>query len=326
MRPSRAFTLIELLVVIAIIAILAAILFPVFAQAREKARQTMCLSNEKQLSLAVLQYVQDYDETMVPAVDCNNTPNNSPAFANAPWCGDGTNTWANAVTPYVKNQIHGTQTVWTCPSLETSDSGIRGTTSYPPSEWQYFINYGMNKDYLQPDPDCSASQTMDGKTTPWGKPTGLAAIEAPASTVLFAETKPETYESGPYSGAFNVTAYVNAPASGVAPPMSEGNGLTMDACSNGGNANFNNPEDGWGVDSEYDNVPIGIADTSTNMFDPRHTGGGNVAFCDGHCKWLTPGALAAGTNWYKGIPEANVRITDLSKYLWSLKKEGSSDL
>src|SRR5947208_2003989 len=61
-RP--AFTLIELLVVIAIIAILSALLFPVFAHAREKARQTTCLSNEKQIALAVLMYAQDYDETM----------------------------------------------------------------------------------------------------------------------------------------------------------------------------------------------------------------------------------------------------------------------
>ena len=62
MRRS-AFTLIELLVVIAIIAILAAILFPVFAQAREAARQTSCLSNTKQFAVATIMYVQDYDET-----------------------------------------------------------------------------------------------------------------------------------------------------------------------------------------------------------------------------------------------------------------------
>lgn len=65
-RNPTAFTLIELLVVIAIIAILAAILFPVFAQAREKARQTTCLSNEKQAGLAFIQYTQDYDELMPP--------------------------------------------------------------------------------------------------------------------------------------------------------------------------------------------------------------------------------------------------------------------
>src|SRR5437588_2990917 len=63
-RRSRGFTLIELLVVIAIIAILAAILFPVFAQAREAARKTSCLSNMKQVTLAALMYMQDYDETL----------------------------------------------------------------------------------------------------------------------------------------------------------------------------------------------------------------------------------------------------------------------
>jgi prepilin-type N-terminal cleavage/methylation domain-containing protein/prepilin-type processing-associated H-X9-DG protein len=65
-RQKSAFTLIELLVVIAIIAILAAILFPVFAQAREKARATSCLSNQKQLELGMLQYLQDFDETFPP--------------------------------------------------------------------------------------------------------------------------------------------------------------------------------------------------------------------------------------------------------------------
>lgn len=64
---KSAFTLIELLVVIAIIAILAAILFPVFAQARESARATACLSNTKQMALGQLMYSQDYDETIIPS-------------------------------------------------------------------------------------------------------------------------------------------------------------------------------------------------------------------------------------------------------------------
>src|SRR3712207_6708673 len=66
-RPRKGFTLIELLVVIAIIAILAAILFPVFAQAREKARQTGCLNATKQLALAFMLYAQDYDEKTPPS-------------------------------------------------------------------------------------------------------------------------------------------------------------------------------------------------------------------------------------------------------------------
>ena len=66
-RVRTGFTLIELLVVIAIIAILAAILFPVFARAREKARQTSCLSNVKQLSLGIDMYAQDNDETLIPS-------------------------------------------------------------------------------------------------------------------------------------------------------------------------------------------------------------------------------------------------------------------
>ncbi len=85
-ESGRAFTLIELLVVIAIIAILAAILFPVFAKAREKARQSSCASNLKQLNLAILQYAQDYDET---------TP--------ARWFAGGGH-WFEVTQPYVKNR------------------------------------------------------------------------------------------------------------------------------------------------------------------------------------------------------------------------------
>lgn len=97
---ARAFTLIELLVVIAIIAILAAILFPVFARARENARRASCMSNLKQIGLGMLQYCQDYDEKFPLAVNGSNT---SPVG------------WADSIQPYVKSLQ-----LYQCPSEPTS--------------------------------------------------------------------------------------------------------------------------------------------------------------------------------------------------------------
>src|SRR5438067_8066125 len=100
-RRTNAFTLIELLVVIAIIAILAAILFPVFAQARAAARKTSCLSNIKQITLASLMYSQDYDEVLNgPALRrCNEPPTQYSNF----WWGRKWMTWPELVVPYTKN-------------------------------------------------------------------------------------------------------------------------------------------------------------------------------------------------------------------------------
>jgi prepilin-type N-terminal cleavage/methylation domain-containing protein/prepilin-type processing-associated H-X9-DG protein len=109
----RAFTLIELLVVIAIIAILAAILFPVFAKAREKARTASCENNCKQIGLAFLQYVQDYDERY-PPYD-NDTAGNSPRYG-----------WELLIQPYIKN----TQ-AFICPSDTQPTSGVSGWLTAP---------------------------------------------------------------------------------------------------------------------------------------------------------------------------------------------------
>jgi prepilin-type N-terminal cleavage/methylation domain-containing protein/prepilin-type processing-associated H-X9-DG protein len=122
----KGFTLIELLVVIAIIAILAAILFPVFAKAREKARQTSCLSNEKQIGLAVLQYAQDYDEKLPrywnligPHVPAGYTLSTNYT------------TWADCILSYAKNDQ-----MFQCPSQQFTQAQMAYTT-YP---FAYFYN------------------------------------------------------------------------------------------------------------------------------------------------------------------------------------------
>jgi prepilin-type N-terminal cleavage/methylation domain-containing protein/prepilin-type processing-associated H-X9-DG protein len=152
-----AFTLIELLVVIAIIAILAAILFPVFASAREKARQTTCASNEKQLGLAVLQYVQDFDECF-PDGQFAQSGNNyySTGFG-----------WAGDVYPYMKSLG-----IFTCPDDPTlpdkSGSGIPET----------IISYAYNNDF-----DMSNAYGNQG-------PVGVinvSKLSAPVLTVMFSE-------------------------------------------------------------------------------------------------------------------------------------------
>lgn len=180
-RMRKAFTLIELLVVIAIIAILAAILFPVFARAREKARQTTCLSNLKQIGNAAMMYVQDYDERYMAvyrrlADDSGDTnywppqdikkPGSSDLYgwftAPSQIMGQGSNggvtpNWGFILQPYAKSEP-----VFTCPSGQSSwypDTPTDGA-SYVYSNW-----VGDNAVYL-------------------GPPAKLAAIPKPAETVL----------------------------------------------------------------------------------------------------------------------------------------------
>ena len=147
----HAFTLIELLVVIAIIAILAAILFPVFAQAREKARQASCASNLKQLGTATLMYEQDYDETVPCYVNATTVSGTgAPSYY-----------WANALDPYVK-----LRQVWYCPSF-ARDSGAPSANS---------STYGANYDHVIRSNDANPPAL------------GLAEFSRPAELLLFADT------------------------------------------------------------------------------------------------------------------------------------------
>jgi prepilin-type N-terminal cleavage/methylation domain-containing protein/prepilin-type processing-associated H-X9-DG protein len=137
---KRAFTLIELLVVIAIIAILAAILFPVFAQARAAARKASCQSNFKQVTTATMMYLQDYDE-MYPIIETN--PETVPQYASPPDLIIG-----RLIQPYAKNEQ-----ILACPGDPAPKTqrewpeGAAGGTPRPTTEAQRAMNYALTSDY-----------------------------------------------------------------------------------------------------------------------------------------------------------------------------------
>jgi len=127
---EHGFTLIELLVVIAIIAILAAILFPVFAKAREKARQTSCLSNEKQLGLGIFQYTQDNDETFMPG------DNTAPGMN-----GHG---WGARIYPYVKStQVYACPDDSNVPNAGTSKVSYAFNVNLDPTNGGFFTTSSL---------------------------------------------------------------------------------------------------------------------------------------------------------------------------------------
>lgn len=175
---SAAFTLIELLVVIAIIAILAAILFPVFAQARERARQTACVSNSRQLALANYMYAQDWNDTYLPSTNYA-TPTSEP-----------TRIWPAMIQPYVKNTG-----VFLCPSATgggfAADWSLRGIAP---------IGYNTRAGY---DPGGLEAPTSVA---------AMAVVDEPARTVLMADTacgpnslKYRGYVFDPMNGIENAT-------------------------------------------------------------------------------------------------------------------------
>lgn len=226
----KGFTLIELLVVIAIIAILAAILFPVFARAREKARQASCQSNLKQLALGTLMYISDYDETY-PLWDRWRNASEMPLAPPA------------AVYPYVKNVD-----LYMCPS------GGR-VADDPAAPYEGWDNYGRaSEDYWFPGPASRGyawnARLVDARYVGMD---GLRAAEVtkPAETLLVGDS---AHMAGTNSGMYAWSNVCCDSPTGWA--------------------------DSTGLNGRY---PDG---TPTPDSDARHNGGENLAWCDGHVKWM----------------------------------------
>jgi len=281
MRTRKpGFTLIELLVVIAIIAILAAILFPVFAQAREKARQISCLSNAKQIGLGLAMYVQDYDEQM-PAAFAGVVPVNGGTATQIPY--------ENQIAPYIKNKP-----IYVCPS----DSLPRGGENYfwdgqdcNPSptnclNGKQIRSYGYigNIDTIQGN---IAGQTPDPNTgmSPWsGTGVGgysIASFDAPSDTLSIVESwAADDGNTGTYGDAFygspwgdlftNCDTYKLAGR--VTPPPDPGD-------------DFGSPDNG-NCKGNYENG-TGYKPTK------GHTSQGNYIFADGHAKSQRWGQIRA---------------------------------
>ena len=148
----RAFTLIELLVVIAIIAILAAILFPVFARAKEAGKAAACLTHARQLGLSFRLYTADYDDTLPPS-----------AYANS----EGVFLWHKLLQPYVKSRD-----IWWCPSSSLAKFDADGEPT---------AHYGYNAHYLT-----GLLVNFSNFTTP--RPVSETAVADPSGTVLIADS------------------------------------------------------------------------------------------------------------------------------------------
>lgn len=250
---AYAFTLIELLIVIAIIAILAAILFPVFESARDKARQSTCASNEKQLALAILQYTQDNDETYPGWRTENSTfSGNAECYA-----------WTWVISPYVKANA-----AYTCPSQPIIGSVMDYTIN------MYAIAYDTG-----------------GAGNPYGsgyfQARSATAMPFPGNTVLLADALSNAYTAASSGDGSVVTAGPVTP-NPTYPAYYFGLRTNDHWVHSGSGYTSNNvdflPEAITGATSSNlaaDALPAGTV----------HSGGANYAFCDGHVKWMAAEAV-----------------------------------
>lgn len=265
-RKLQGFTLIELLVVIAIIAILAAILFPVFAQARSKARQISDLSNIKQMGTGAMMYVQDYDEVLMsPAFrTCGGPPTVSPPN----WWSRNWRTWPELIYPYVKNID-----IFTSPARADSPYfgyGINVNSSN--DDYPQFFNNGTGGGTPPGNWNDGRCSNGSGVKRPEQSAVQLAGASAPATTIWFHNSNSSIYQAGLNNWA-DMESLVASDSEAAAAAFS----LEID-----------------GSESIAQLFLTGGArvDNSTLIKEPhRYSNGLNILFMDSHAKWMKPSSI-----------------------------------
>jgi len=264
-RPQNGFTLIELLVVIAIIAILAAILFPVFQKVRENARKISCLSNTKQLAIATIQYEQDFDE---------KTPNGSDPNG----LGEG---WAGQIYPFVKSVA-----VFRCPDDPTS---LPGTD----------VSYGFNRNFAVYTNYTGGyySQADGTSLASFNAPAKSVLLFEVVNSGYYDITHPDGPKATDIDGQngddqgrdFAPNQYDGGSVSGC------GLGGTYDL--SGYNTNGKNANNGKNVMYATGYFRDSRTDATSRLNftpTPRHTDGANYAMCDGHSKFFRANSVSGG--------------------------------
>jgi prepilin-type N-terminal cleavage/methylation domain-containing protein/prepilin-type processing-associated H-X9-DG protein len=298
---NKAFTLIELLVVIAIIAILASILFPVFAQAKLAAKKTASLSNTKQIGLAEIMYSNDSDDYFVLAGNAYYK-SGGPGFLTQ-LSNKTAQSWVYLTLPYIK-----TLGIMVDPGVGDS----QGYYGSGPSSIQYnqeiFAQYGYNYLFLSPWYGCVSNEARSNS----------AAVH-PSNTVMF--TTSQGFFSGVNKGWYDVNAPGAWPIIAPSPFACIWYGGTVTA----GGQTFT--DGNWAANPDY--PATGKYTASTRAVHPYS--GANVVWVDGHAKYYNDSALAAGTN-YSVVDSGNAAtgasingVTNMTSpgaapttYLWTL--------